>query len=90
MDIPELLHGMRQSLQPIGHILDVGLCREPKTQSYMGTGYAILDIDPQQGQDISPLTHLIPWMNTSDGFHAMWNDMPTWCRYCHEYGHDRK
>ncbi|KAI7862987.1 hypothetical protein BDF14DRAFT_1848507 [Spinellus fusiger] len=62
---------------------------QPKTLSYMGTGYAILDIDPQQGQDISPLTHLIPWMNTSDGFHAMWNDMPTWCRYCYEHEHGR-
>jgi hypothetical protein len=30
----------------------------------------------------------LPWSNVLDeGFYAVWNDMPTYCRYCHQEGH---
>ena len=33
-DQPDLLAGLRQSLAPYGRILDLGICREPSTQTY--------------------------------------------------------
>ncbi|KAG1140783.1 hypothetical protein G6F37_009190 [Rhizopus arrhizus] len=83
----KLLPQLLASLQPYGMIMDLGHLREPVTGTYMGTGYAILSVPI--GDDIFlPLSHNLPWSNAHDeGFHAVWNDMPTYCRYCHQEGH---
>ncbi|KAG1117218.1 hypothetical protein G6F42_013496 [Rhizopus arrhizus] len=53
----------------------------------MGTGYAILSV-PIGDDTFLPLSHNLPWSNAHDeGFYAVWNDMPTYCRYCHQEGH---
>ncbi|KAG1396151.1 hypothetical protein G6F58_011796 [Rhizopus delemar] len=83
----KLLPQSLSSLQPYGSIMDLGLLREPVTGTYMGTGYAILSV-PIGNDSFLPLTHHLPWSNALDeGFYAVWNDMPTYCRYCHQEGH---
>ncbi|KAG1469573.1 hypothetical protein G6F56_003181 [Rhizopus delemar] len=83
----KLLPQLLSSLQPYGSIMDLGLLREPVTGTYMGTEYAILSV-PIGDDSFLPLTHHLPWANVLDeGFYAVWNDMPTYCRYCHQEGH---
>ncbi|KAI9485920.1 MAG: hypothetical protein EXX96DRAFT_604173 [Benjaminiella poitrasii] len=31
----------------------------------------------------------ISWCESVDIFHALWRNMPTWCRYCHREGHTK-
>lgn len=82
-----LLEGLKKSLQMYGEILDVGILLEPNTGTYMCTGYAILNVFSQE-HIFEPLTHLIPWDERREqGFYAVWNQMPHYCRYCHEEGH---
>lgn len=81
----ELLAGLKSSLEGYGTIIDLGIFREPKTQTYMGTGYAILVRQPDA--KLATLTHTIPWLDSDTGFHATWTEMPPWCRYCHQEGH---
>ncbi|KAG1034027.1 hypothetical protein G6F43_013470 [Rhizopus delemar] len=82
-----LLEGLKTSLQIYGEILDVGILLEPNTGTYMCTGYAILNVFSQE-HIFEPLTHLIPWDERREqGFYAVWNQMPHYCRYCHEEGH---
>lgn len=83
----KLLSGLKDSLSPFGQILDVGLLLEPEHKTFMGNGFAILDISKKNG-DLSPLTHVIPWKNNKEqAFHAVWSKMPKYCKYCHENGH---
>ncbi|KAG0975222.1 hypothetical protein G6F29_011689 [Rhizopus arrhizus] len=82
-----LLAGLQKSLQRYGDILDVGILLEPTTGTYMCTGYATLNI-ASETKNFKDLTHLIPWDEMEDfGFYAVWNQMPHYCRYCHEEGH---
>lgn len=57
----------------------------------MGSGYAVLDIQSDPAQiKFQELTHQLNWCETKDEFfHATWNNMPTWCRYCHQEGHTK-
>ncbi|KAI9027103.1 hypothetical protein CLU79DRAFT_673810, partial [Phycomyces nitens] len=93
LDEQELIDGIRGSLAIYGQILDVGLCREPKYNTFLGTGYAILQTSPPKHQEMEvsyePLSHNIQWLNTDDGFRVLTSSLPVWCRYCHEDGHDR-
>lgn len=83
----KLLPQLLASLKPYGSIMDLGLLREPVTGTYMGAGYAILSV-PIGDNSFIPITHYLPWSNAHDeGFYAVWNDMPTYCRYCHQEGH---
>ncbi|KAG1306000.1 hypothetical protein G6F64_007933 [Rhizopus arrhizus] len=82
----ELLPGLQQSLKRYGNILDVGICREPTTGTYMCTGYAVLNIPPSN-KEFWSLTHNIQWCDTEVGFYAVWSDMPHYCCFCHEEGH---
>ncbi|KAG1037102.1 hypothetical protein G6F43_012930 [Rhizopus delemar] len=53
----------------------------------MCTGYAVLNV-ASKTETFEPLTHLIPWDEQREcGFYAVWNQMPVYCRYCHEEGH---
>ncbi|KAG1300472.1 hypothetical protein G6F64_012669 [Rhizopus arrhizus] len=53
----------------------------------MGTGYPILSV-PIGNDSFLPFTHHLPWSIVLDeGFYAVWNDMSTYCRYCHQEGH---
>lgn len=79
----KLLSGLKESLSPFGRILDV----EPEHKTFMGNGFAILDVS-KKNEALSPLTHLIPWIrNKEQAFHAVWSKMPKYCKYCHEEGH---
>ncbi|KAI8384213.1 hypothetical protein BD560DRAFT_322231, partial [Blakeslea trispora] len=40
----KLLSGLKESLSPFGRILDVGLLLEPEHKTFMGNGFAILDV----------------------------------------------
>jgi hypothetical protein len=82
-----LLEGLQKSLGRYGEILDVGMLLEATTGTYMCTGYAVLNIVSIDKQ-YQKFTHLIPWNEAKEqGFYAVWNQMPTYCRYCHEEGH---
>ncbi|CAO3592287.1 unnamed protein product [Absidia cylindrospora] len=81
----DLVNGLKLSLAKYGNVLDAGIFRDPKTQTYMGTGYAI--INRQSISKPLALTHTISWHDSEVGFHATWSEMPPWCRYCHAEGH---
>ncbi|KAI9003754.1 hypothetical protein CLU79DRAFT_714307, partial [Phycomyces nitens] len=90
-DLSDLLYGLQASLVPYGRVLDVGICREPKFQTFLGTGYTILDIHPtKSGEKYPRMPHNIQWMDTTDGFHTTMSSMPIWCQYCHADGHDHQ
>ncbi|EIE78298.1 hypothetical protein RO3G_03002 [Rhizopus delemar RA 99-880] len=83
----DLMKGLEKSLRKYGDILDVGILLEPTTGTYMCTGYAVLNVTSKT-ETFEPLTHLIPWDEQREcGFYAVWNQMPVYCRYCHEEGH---
>ncbi|KAG0805933.1 hypothetical protein G6F16_013995 [Rhizopus arrhizus] len=53
----------------------------------MCTGYAVLNVSFQNIK-FKQLTHLIPSdEKLEQSFYAVWNQMPHYCRYCHEEGH---
>ncbi|KAG1085913.1 hypothetical protein G6F40_014070 [Rhizopus arrhizus] len=82
-----LLEGLQKSLKVYGEILDVGILLEPITHTYMCTGYAVLNVSFQNIK-FKQLTHLIPSdEKLEQSFYAVWNQMPHYCRYCHEEGH---
>jgi hypothetical protein len=60
----------------------------------MGNGYAILDFyQPdmiKEEEKFQNLSHQLSWCESPEEiFHATWNNMPTWCRYCHKDGHTK-
>ncbi|KAI9358470.1 hypothetical protein BD770DRAFT_296186, partial [Pilaira anomala] len=75
----EVLAGLKTSLAVFG--------------LFMGSGYAVIDIQQNsETPDVKyqKLSHQISWMeSTTDTFRATWNNMPTWCRYCHQDGHTK-
>lgn len=83
----KLLEGLKTSLSPYDDIVDVSVCYEPIIKTFMGSGCAVLNItDNDQG--LLKLTHYLPWHGSEeDGFYAVWQNMPSYCRYCHESGH---
>ncbi|RCH88065.1 hypothetical protein CU098_001883, partial [Rhizopus stolonifer] len=87
----EVLDGLKVSLSPFGQVIDVGTITEPNTGFFMGAGYAVVGVPRHsvEGQSsYQTLTHTTPWCEDKDEIiHATWNNMPTWCRYCHQTGH---
>ncbi|KAG1414576.1 hypothetical protein G6F58_006891 [Rhizopus delemar] len=82
-----LLEGLQKSLKVYGEMLDVEILLEPTTRTYMCTGYAVLNVSAQHTK-FKQLTHHIPWDEKREqGFYAVWNQIPHYCRYCHEEGH---
>lgn len=82
----EVKKGLAKSLAVFGDIMDVGISTDTATGFFMGTGYAVLNIqqDPSafDEQKFQTLSHQISWYESPDDlFHATWNNMPTWCRY---------
>lgn len=89
-----VLAGLKNSLAIYGHIMDLGIYVDKQTDFFMENGYVVLDVTVVEGeQPFHPLTHVIKWKdafkNVVDVFHATWNNMPTWCRYCHQEGHTK-
>ncbi|KAG1139314.1 hypothetical protein G6F37_009855 [Rhizopus arrhizus] len=67
--------------------LDTHIFLEPTTSTYMCTDYAVLNV-ASKTETFEPLTHLIPWDEQREcSFYAVWNQMPVYCRYCHEEDH---
>lgn len=85
MSESKLLDVLKNNLEKYGAIIDIGIIKEPTTQTFMGTGYAVLNRSNEV--ELAPLTHNIRWDENWDDFHATWIDMPKWCRYCHTEGH---
>lgn len=90
----EVKNGLAKSLAVFGDIMDVGISTDTATGFFMGGGYAVLNIqqDPSvlNEQKFQTLSHQISWCESPDDlFHATWNNMPTWCRYCHKEGHTK-
>jgi hypothetical protein len=86
--------GLTKSLAIFGQILDLGIYTDSASGFFMGTGYAVLDIyQPHtvaEQEKYQTLSHQLSWCeSTEELFHATWNDMPTWCRYCHKDGHTK-
>ncbi|KAI8048588.1 uncharacterized protein B0P05DRAFT_448439, partial [Gilbertella persicaria] len=90
---PEVLEGLKVSLSPFGQVIDVGIITKPNTGFFMGSGYAVIGTPRQSGEDqikFQELAHNIRWREEKDEiFHATWNNMSTWCRYCHQTGHTK-
>lgn len=83
----ELVIGLRQSLKNYGHVLDLGISRERNYNTYVGQGYAVLDLYQtiDNEKEYLPLNHNIPWADsTTDGIKATWHNMPPYCTYCHD------
>jgi hypothetical protein len=92
--LDEVITGLKQSLAMFSDILDAGIFTEKATGLFMGTGYAVLNIyqapDTPIGTKFANLGHQLSWCESStEVFHATWNNMPTWCRYCHKDGHSK-
>ena len=89
----EVLEGLQKSLQVFGEIMDLGITTEPATGFFMGAGYAVLNIQQEanvtERKIFQTLSHQISWCESNEFFHATWNNMPTWCRYCHKEGHTK-
>ncbi|KAI8364550.1 hypothetical protein BD560DRAFT_310802, partial [Blakeslea trispora] len=84
----EIGTGLAKSLAPFGEIIDVGITTEPKLGVFMGSGYAVLG--KPQNSSFLELAHTVSWCESEDQFfHCTWNNMPTWCRYCHQTGHTK-
>lgn len=83
----EILYGLKRSLKPYGHVLDVGISRERAYHTYIGQGYVVLDtFQPEDAEEkYLPLTHNLTWEDSSTrGFRATWHNMPRYCTYCHD------
>lgn len=85
----ELLQGLRRTLSVYGPVLDVGVYRDERSNLFMGSGFAVLDLTPLPGeQEFPPLGHHIPWCGDDDDLiYATYFDMPHHCPRCHEPGH---
>ncbi|KAI8330293.1 hypothetical protein BC941DRAFT_335731, partial [Chlamydoabsidia padenii] len=82
------------SLTSYGVVHDLSLFKDSPSGMFMGTGTAIIcKRRNTPGEDgtttFQPLTHKIPYLDTLDSFHAVWANIRTWCRYCHEEGHTK-
>jgi hypothetical protein len=88
----EVLAGLKQSLTLFGNIIDVGIAAEPNTGLFMGIRYAVLNVEQAANKEnkFLELSHQLSWCESeSEVFHATWQNMPTWCRYCHKEGHTK-
>lgn len=88
----EVLDGLQRSLQVFGEIMDLSITTEPAIGFFMGAGYAVLNIQQEvnvaERKIFQALSHQISWCESKEFFHVTWNNMPTWCRYCHK-GHTK-
>ncbi|KAI8139862.1 hypothetical protein BJV82DRAFT_495570, partial [Fennellomyces sp. T-0311] len=57
----DLEKGLNTTFAQYGTVLDVGINRNPKTQAYMGNGYATIDIQQKPDTHFQKLDHPIPW-----------------------------
>ncbi|KAI9480599.1 MAG: hypothetical protein EXX96DRAFT_447785, partial [Benjaminiella poitrasii] len=88
----DIVHeGLRKSLSVFGRLLDFGVYKDKDTDFFMDNGYAVLDTF--QADDIAvdlkytTFSHQLSCCEfTEEFFLATWNNMPTWCRYCHKDG----
>ena len=89
-----VLEGLKKSLEIFGEIKDIGIITDATTGFFMGSGYAVLNTHQANTgpatNKYQELTHLISWCeSTSEIFRATWNNMPLWCRYCHQNNHTK-
>ncbi|KAI7851111.1 hypothetical protein BDC45DRAFT_445846, partial [Circinella umbellata] len=80
LDPKDLEQGLHKTFAPYGHILDVGINRDPKTKAYMVYSFAVLEIQPYHQQKNKTLDHHILWCNDTDNLiYAHFDQMPLYC-----------
>jgi hypothetical protein len=70
----EVLAGLKQSLTLFGNIIDVGIAAEPNTGLFMGTGYAVLNVEQAANKEnkFIELSHQLSWCESeSEVIHAI-------------------
>ncbi|CAO3593782.1 unnamed protein product [Absidia cylindrospora] len=82
----QIQEGLTETLSKYGRIYDIGIITDPISKMFLGSGYAVLDTSTVTN---TPLTHTLPWPGLPNGFHAVWENMPQYCKYCHQDGHIR-
>ncbi|KAG0742480.1 hypothetical protein G6F57_010769 [Rhizopus arrhizus] len=90
----EVLSGLNTSLAIFGNILDIGIITEKTMGFFMGSVYAVLGVyqpdNTPTSMKFQKLSHQISWIESNtEVFRATWNNMPMWCRYCHQDGHTK-
>ncbi|SAL98679.1 hypothetical protein, partial, partial [Absidia glauca] len=86
----DLESGLFGSLCQYGNVLDVGINTDPLSGMFMGSGYAVLETSNENAtESFNPLTHILPFTGLSNGFQAEWENMPEFCKYCHQSDHVR-
>ncbi|KAL0078987.1 hypothetical protein J3Q64DRAFT_1734307 [Phycomyces blakesleeanus] len=91
-DMDELLVVLQTNLSRFGNVLDAGIYQEPKYKTYMGTGFAVLDLqqnDSSRLQPFSPLTRTITFPPDPHLISVTWNTISEDCIYCHKASHTR-
>jgi hypothetical protein len=71
-------------VEKYGDVLDVGMLLEPNTDTYMGSGYAIIDTECRSE---TRLNHIITNPQKRKKFYGVWDDMPDFCHCCHSKNH---
>ncbi|CAO3629876.1 unnamed protein product [Cunninghamella blakesleeana] len=85
----ENIDGIKESLLPYGELLDIKSHLDSYSGIFMGSTLAIIETLNNASKHAPKLTHKIHYKETGDSFLAVWANMPTWCRYCHEEGHNK-
>jgi hypothetical protein len=80
----ELCSLLLHSLAKYGAVLDVGMLLEPNTDTYMGSGYAIIDTERRL---YTRLNHVITDSQKKSEFYGVWEGMPDFCHCCHAKNH---
>ncbi|KAI8877680.1 hypothetical protein K501DRAFT_306225 [Backusella circina FSU 941] len=75
---------LKSALGEYGNVLDVGMLLEPSTDTYMGSGYAI--VIPRNITHY-PFTHKMKSYYNKNEFYAVWEGMPDFCHCCHARDH---
>ncbi|KAG1146149.1 hypothetical protein G6F37_012022 [Rhizopus arrhizus] len=88
LDEEELLVHLTSTLEKFCKVLDLGLKRENQCGFFMGAGYAVIQ---QESTKSYPKLSQTLTFATDENFycHATFPNMATWCRYCHEEGHNK-
>jgi hypothetical protein len=88
-NMKQVQHDLQTSMSRFGTVLEASLFNDPNGGWFRGRGMVYLDVACAD-RELEALSHVIPWAQSDRSFHAVWNQMPTFCRYCHKEGHNRQ
>ncbi|CAO3588845.1 unnamed protein product [Absidia cylindrospora] len=73
---------LTDTLTNYGYVHDIGIITDPTSKMFLRSGYAIIEAGSEPF--LPPLTHTLPLPSLTNGF---WENMPSFCKYCHQDGH---